>query len=59
MKYKFETIFSYAIMFFVYLLTVIFGFDRVKKLGYCILTKYADKPCDECKKTNIFRKLVE
>ena len=55
MKDKIENILGYALILFVYFLCAIFGFERIKKFGYCILTKFEDKPCDMCEKTNIFR----
>ena len=55
MKDKIENILGYAFILFIYFLGSIFGFEKIKKFGYCILRKFEDKPCDECQKTNIFR----
>ena len=50
-----ESVIGYVIMSFIYFVGSIFGFEHIKKLGYCILKNYQDKPCDECKKINIYR----
>lgn len=55
MRDKIENVIGYAVMLFIYSCANIFGFERIKKLGYCLLKKYEDNPCDQCSKTNIHR----
>lgn len=54
-KYHLENLFGYAIIIFITILCHIYGFERIKKLGYCFIRKYEEKNCDNCEKTNIFR----
>jgi len=56
MKDVLESFWGYIIIVFFMILSTIYGFDRVKKLGYCFIRKYDERQkCDECKKTNVFR----
>jgi hypothetical protein len=41
-------------MLIVWITSTIVGVERIKKLGYCLIRKTEGKPCDECKKTNVF-----
>ncbi len=47
---------GYAAFAFVLLICHIFGFERVKKLGYCFIRYSEGQDCDNCQKTNVFRK---
>ena len=43
MNDKFQNLLAYAFISFVYLLTLIYGIDNIKKLGRKITKKYEDE----------------
>ena len=55
MRDKIENVIGCGVILFINFCAIIFGFERIKKLGICILKKYEDKPCEQCKKTNIYK----
>jgi len=56
MKDIIQTIIGHIILFLVWSLKSIIGIERVKKIGYCLIRKTENKPCDQCQKINVFRK---
>jgi hypothetical protein len=44
MKDKIANFIAYALISFVVILCLIYGVERIKKLGYKILKKYGDNP---------------
>jgi len=43
LKYKIQNMLSYAFILFAWFLTVIYGTDRIVRLGRNIIKKYEDK----------------
>lgn len=56
MKGIIQSIIEYIMYFLIWGLKSIIGIERVKKIGYCLIRKTENKPCDKCQKINVFRK---
>ena len=56
MKDTIQSLIGHIIFSLIWCLKSIIGIERIKKIGYCLIRKTENKPCDQCGKINIFRK---